>query len=1287
MRKVLLLHAALLFFALGTSLAQTGKLSGKITDKDTKEPIPFASVVLFKEGVQKGGTSTDFEGNFEIPALVPGAYDVKVSFVGYADKTISGVVINFERTTRLPIELNSDIKVTDVVEIYATPLIDPDNTSSGKTFTSKDIEKLPTRSVTSIINTSSGVFSADDNGAINIKGARSNTNQYFVNGVKVFGTPQIPVEAISELSVINGGVPAQFGDVTGGVINITTKGPSSRFFGGAAGETSSLFDQWHYNFGSFNLAGPILKKRVIDRNDTTGQTTKELTTLGFFGAIQYTYERDNNPPATPLNVVKDEVRADLEANPVNYGELTPGTSRIRAENIRFGDTYKSKFRPNTNSHNVVANMTVDFQPIEDINISVGGTYEYTNSDSYGFGRSLMNFENNPQVISTNMNSFIRFTQYFRNNRNDENALIKNAYYQVQVDYARVASTTQNREFQDDFFKYNHVGTFKRHRFTDTLDFWTAASAITGPNANLTTVLFRNADGTFDTIRRSDSPNLQLVRPIDTFTYSPSSSNPVLGNYTSGWFNNRLINQVTGLRDPIFDLTQVSGLGALNNGTNPPSVFALFQNVGTQWSAYRRSITEQVRVTALGVAQIRKHAIKIGFEYEQRTNAFFDLSTSIVGGSIWSVAQGLARQAVQAPFIDNQDAAGVVDTVIAGTALGGVVGDVVTPPNGVINTSGVFAQNLFNRFGTLNVDEVDPGRLSLDMFSATELINQVGGRLIGYQGFSYSGDRRRGRVDFNDFFLDTINRPVDAFRPNYASFFIEDKFEINDLIVRFGVRVDRFDANTKVLEDPFSLTNLLTVGEIGRDAFSNFASNFQLPDVVGNDFKVYVRRTRPQEFNLGQVSDYRQFEIVGFRDGSRWLDANGTELVNPQQIIDQGGLPLSNVRSFLNNSSGDNAARASLWRQTGITTDAFVDYEPVINVMPRISFSFPISEDALFYAHYDVLTRRPTNLNVTPLDYYNLRQNTSQNTPINNPNLIPQLTIDYQLGFQQRLTSSSSLKIAAFYRDFRNQIQQVPRVGAYLGNDILETYFTFENIDYGTSKGLTFDYELRRSKNFSMFASYTLMFTEGTGSGEVSNAGINRTLAQLGQQNLRILVPLNFDRRHAFKLNADYRFKEKEGPEVFGKRIFENVGFNLTSDIGSGTPFTRNAGTPQARIPSVGNSLISGQVNSSRLPWQYRFGFRVDKSWTFKSESKNTYKSLNAYLYIQNLLDTRNVQTVYAFTGSPTDDGFLESGIGIQYINTSVQNQVSFVDVYNMALQNPDVFSLPRRIRLGLAFTF
>ena len=87
-------------------------------------------------------------------------------------------------------------------------------------WNSKEIEKIPTRSINSIAQTQAGVTTADDGGAINLRGARSDATQYWINGVKLLPgqTPTVPIEAISEVSILTGGIPAQWGDAVGGIM-------------------------------------------------------------------------------------------------------------------------------------------------------------------------------------------------------------------------------------------------------------------------------------------------------------------------------------------------------------------------------------------------------------------------------------------------------------------------------------------------------------------------------------------------------------------------------------------------------------------------------------------------------------------------------------------------------------------------------------------------------------------------------------------------------------------------------------------------------------------------------------------------------------------------------------------------------------------------------------------------------------------------------------------------------------------------------------------------------------
>ncbi|MFZ1715442.1 MAG: carboxypeptidase-like regulatory domain-containing protein, partial [Saprospiraceae bacterium] len=80
-------------------------LEGKVQDEN-KEGLIGATVVLFKSGVQKNGTTTDIDGNYSISNIDPGTYDVEFSYIGYQTQRIQGVIVFAGKSNRLNAELN-----------------------------------------------------------------------------------------------------------------------------------------------------------------------------------------------------------------------------------------------------------------------------------------------------------------------------------------------------------------------------------------------------------------------------------------------------------------------------------------------------------------------------------------------------------------------------------------------------------------------------------------------------------------------------------------------------------------------------------------------------------------------------------------------------------------------------------------------------------------------------------------------------------------------------------------------------------------------------------------------------------------------------------------------------------------------------------------------------------------------------------------------------------------------------------------------------------------------------
>lgn len=224
----------------------------------------------------------------------------------------------------------------------------------------------------------------------------------------------------------------------------------------------------------------------------------------------------------------------------------------------------------------------------------------------------------------------------------------------------------------------------------------------------------------------------------------------------------------------------------------------------------------------------------------------------------------------------------------------------------------------------------------------------------------------------------------------------------------------------------------------------------------------------------------------------------------------------------------------------------------------------------------------------------------------------------------------------------------------------------------------------------MRASYTLQFAEGTGSSTTTSLN----LVSSGNSNLKTLIPLSFDQRHVIVLSADYRYgagKSYNGPVLFGKEIFANTGANLIFRTASGTPYTKTSRVVNSAVISGAfNSPIEASLNSSRLPWQTTVDLKVDKNidlkWGKGEGDERTKAYLNVYVQVLNLLDSKNILEVYSATGNPDDDGFLAAAEWQTTIATNPDEQ-AFRDLYQTKLLDPDNFSLPRRIRLGLQLNF
>ena len=134
----------------------------------------------------------------------------------------SNVKIDF---MSIPLSRSTELISIDEVQVvaYRVPLIDRDGGASGYTITREDLGRMPARSAIQIAATVGGVNATGDLNGVHIRGARSSQNAYYIDGIRVRSAAGLPKSSIQEVRVFASGVPACYGDATGGVILVERK--------------------------------------------------------------------------------------------------------------------------------------------------------------------------------------------------------------------------------------------------------------------------------------------------------------------------------------------------------------------------------------------------------------------------------------------------------------------------------------------------------------------------------------------------------------------------------------------------------------------------------------------------------------------------------------------------------------------------------------------------------------------------------------------------------------------------------------------------------------------------------------------------------------------------------------------------------------------------------------------------------------------------------------------------------------------------------------------------------
>jgi hypothetical protein len=248
--------AALSLLLTGVGFAQqtTGTLTGRLVDAQGLA-VPGATVTVTGPQGARSFVS-DSEGRFSAPFLVPGTYDVRAELQGFKAFERRGVVVGLGQTVDLPIAMQVG-GLTETVEVSAaSPVIDTRTTATGGVLDPETLQRLPVgRNITDALYVLPGVSDSSGAGQANpsIAGASGLENNYIVDGVNItdtgfggfgaFNTTYLSLgmgvtsDFVKETQVKTAGFEAEFGESTGGVVNVVTKSGSNEFSGSAFGYT------------------------------------------------------------------------------------------------------------------------------------------------------------------------------------------------------------------------------------------------------------------------------------------------------------------------------------------------------------------------------------------------------------------------------------------------------------------------------------------------------------------------------------------------------------------------------------------------------------------------------------------------------------------------------------------------------------------------------------------------------------------------------------------------------------------------------------------------------------------------------------------------------------------------------------------------------------------------------------------------------------------------------------------------------------------------------------------
>lgn len=383
---------ALAIFAGFLYAGTTGKITGRVFDKETGEPLPGANVIIVGTKI---GTATDLDGYYFLINIPPGVYTLRASMIGYNPQEVANVVVKADLTTTVNFYLTSEaIKTEEIVVTAQRELIEKTATETRRVVSQEEIAQLPYTHFQSAIQMQAGVT-----GVNVVRGGRTDEVAYYVDGMlvnsPVFGTfyGYINTSAIQEMSLITGGFNAEYGQALSGIINVVTREGGTKTQGDLTIRTDQILPE-KLSYGStrttLTLGGPVPYTNKKVRYFISGETFWREGAPGFNYQPKY-------PIIEAYKNGTDEFRAFVDTAKVWWYSPAADTTPNYMVKPYWKDYYNMAvywqdwyerhpyMLPHTAAQNYYLQSKISFLAMENLKILFAGNLAKEQNEVYFYG--------------------------------------------------------------------------------------------------------------------------------------------------------------------------------------------------------------------------------------------------------------------------------------------------------------------------------------------------------------------------------------------------------------------------------------------------------------------------------------------------------------------------------------------------------------------------------------------------------------------------------------------------------------------------------------------------------------------------------------------------------------------------------------------------------------------------------------------------------------------------------------------------------------------------------------